>query len=135
MDQHLDKNTLTTIINTQSSAAHPANHHRESHLRFVPASEFLQIGVEFPTSFLKLLLGAVHLSFYPQLPPLGLSVQAGAEAPQGGGGQTGNPVHCECTTVHGADVVCGFIWFPLSKVAELGEAQLLWLETQKRSNL
>ena len=47
------------------------------------------------------------------------------------GGQARNSIHCKCSTVCWADVVCRFIRFPLSEMTELGEAQLLWLETQK----
>lgn len=86
--------------------------------------------VKFPTIFLKLLLWAISLSFYPLLPPLSLSVQAGAEAPKCCRGQARNPIHCQCSAVYWADVVRRFIRFPLSEVAELGEAQLLWLKTE-----
>lgn len=92
-------------------------------------------GWSFHTVFLKLLFGAISLSCYPHLLPLlRLSVQTGAEAPKCCRGQARNPIHCQGSTVYWADIVRRFIWFPLSEVTELGEAQLLGLKTQKRSN-
>lgn len=88
--------------------------------------------VESLTAFFKLLFWAISLSFYAHLlPPLSLSVQAGAEAPKCCRGQARNPIHCQRSAVYRADIVRRFIRFPLSEVAELGEAELLWLQTQK----
>lgn len=82
--------------------------------------------VKFPTVVFKLLFWAISLSFYPHLlPPLSLSVQAGAEAPKCCRGHARNPIHCQCSAVNWADIV--LIRFPLSEVTELGESQLLRL--------
>lgn len=54
----------------------------------------------------------------------------GAEAFESCGGRRRAAVQHQSSSVHGADVIQRIVLFPLPEVAELSEAQLLWLEVK-----
>lgn len=74
--------------------------------------------------FRAIVRASLHLLLF-----LCLSVQVAAEAPECCRGQTRNSIHCQRATVCWTDVVQRVVRFPLSQVAELGEAQLLGLKS------
>lgn len=80
----------------------------------------LLFGASGSSCLLLLLLLLVHLS-----------VDVGAETFESCGGWRGAAVRPRRSGVHGADVVQRIVLFPLPEVAELSEAQLLWLEARK----
>lgn len=59
-----------------------------------------------------------------------LGRSGGAEAFESCGGRRRAAVRRHSSGVHGADVVQRIVLFPLPEVAELSEAQLLWLEEE-----
>ena len=68
---------------------------------------------------------------YPHLLPLlRLSGQDGAEGPEPCIRSMRDPIHCKTPAVYGADIISRLVRFPLPQVTELGEAQLLRLQTQ-----
>lgn len=81
-----------------------------------------------PASEAALLFGACWSSCLHLV--LLVRLSGGAEAFQSCGGRRRAAVHRQSASVHGADVIQRIVLFPLPEVAELSEAQLLWLEAK-----